>query len=168
VEIIATPEGNASEATRNDWWNALYDERHGDTASSAAYEEFDDDELCEDDESDDTESRERAPRQSLREYVADHGDQQRRFWRLVYNGSAAGAGWGLGWVGDMERMLHNCAAETGDAGAALILGVAVMGVVIAVIDRRTRHWYSALAWACRIPLASAVVALALFTPAITL
>jgi hypothetical protein len=34
-----------------------------------------------------------------------------------------------------------------------------------VWDRRTRHWWPGLAWAARIPLATAITALALWAPA---
>jgi hypothetical protein len=34
-----------------------------------------------------------------------------------------------------------------------------------VWDRRTRHWWPGIAWAARIPLATAVLAVALWAPA---
>ena len=126
----------------------------------------DEDEDGEDDEDD--ASRQRAPRRPLREYLTDHGDQERRFRRLVYNSTAAGAGWCLGLVGEADGLLHECGASTGDSVAALILGAGFVAAALMLVDRRTRGWYAPLAWVCRIPLASAALALALFTPHIVL
>ena len=137
-------------------------------------EEFDDDpdEESDDDSGDSGDSgdasRQRAPRRPLREYLTDHGDQERRFRRLVYNSTAAGAGWCLGLVGEADGLLHECGASTGDSVAALILGAGFVAAALMLVDRRTRGWYAPLAWVCRIPLASAALALALFTPHIVL
>jgi hypothetical protein len=144
-----------------------------DAADAAdAYEEFDDDELAEDDESDDEPSRGRTarlhPRQVKAYILEHHGEQQLRFKKLLYNASAAGAGWGLSWEGRLHEVLVSCGRETSDPYAAMILGAAVVGATAILIDRRTRGWWWPLAWVCRIPLAAAVLALALYTPAATI
>jgi hypothetical protein len=108
------------------------------------------------------------PRQ-VRGYVLEHhGDASKRFKLLVYNAGAAGTGWGFGWEGRLHSVLVACGRETGDPYAAMILGAAVVGAAVALIDRRTRHWWWPLAWVCRIPLATAILALALYTPAATI
>lgn len=84
--------------------------------------------------------------------------------RLLYSASAAGAGYLLG----LEPLLADVIAECGreaSIGAALVIGLAVTGLIAHLWDRRTRHWWWGLAWAARIPLASAVTALALWAPA---
>jgi hypothetical protein len=141
-----------------------------------AYEEFDNDELADDDETDDEDQADVRPSRAARLHprqvraylVEQHGEQRQRWRYLAYNGSAAYAGWALGWEGSLHGLLVDCGRETGDPLAAIILGLAVVGLARAVIDRRTRGWWSGLAWVCRIPLASAVLALALYTPAMNL
>lgn len=146
----------------------LDDDQDDDAAD--AFEEFDDsDELAEDDETDNEVPRERIAARlhptRVREYLRDeHGDQQRRLRNLAYSGSAAGLGWGLGLVDRLHALLDECARQTGDPYAALVLGAGVIAAAVLLVDRRTRGWYRPLAWACRIPLASAVLALALYTP----
>lgn len=84
--------------------------------------------------------------------------------RLLYNASAAGAGWGLGLYREFAWVLTDCGTSQGVA-AALILGVGGTLVIAHVWDRRTRHWWPGIAWAARIPLATALLALALYAPA---
>jgi hypothetical protein len=140
-----------------------------------AYEEFDDDGELDDDETDDeidAEPRIGAARfhpRRVREHVAEHhGEQRQRLRHLAYNGSAAVVSWGLGWEESVHAVLVDCGRETGDPYAAIVLGVAAVGAAVVLIDRRTRGWWGPLAWICRIPAASAVLALALYTPAVTL
>lgn len=87
--------------------------------------------------------------------------------RALYNAGAAGAGWGLGLVPLLDHALDSCGRDA-SIGAALLLGVGGCLAVAHLWDRRTRHWWAGLAWAARIPLASAVTALALWAPASTL
>jgi hypothetical protein len=82
---------------------------------------------------------------------------------LLYNGLAALAGWGLALTRLFGDVITQCAQHAG-IRAALILGVAMIVVIGQFWDRRTRGWYGPLAWVCRIPLASAVVALGLYAP----
>jgi len=82
----------------------------------------------------------------------------------LYNATAAGAGWVLGLEPLIGRALASCGAEAG-LGPALIVGCSTCLLTAHLWDRRTRHWWGGLAWAARIPLASAITALALYTPA---
>ncbi|KAB7850148.1 hypothetical protein [Streptomyces mobaraensis] len=85
----------------------------------------------------------------------------------LYNVAAAGAGWALGLKPALTDAITSCGEQTGISGA-LVLGGAICLGTAHFWDRRTRHWYRPLAWAARIPLASAVTALALYTPAATI
>ncbi|MEU5091702.1 hypothetical protein [Streptomyces sp. NPDC021356] len=82
----------------------------------------------------------------------------------LYNGSAAGAGWSLGLYDQFAHAIASCGSEASVSGA-LVLGAGGCLLIAHVWDRRTRHWWPGLAWAARIPLASAVLALALWAPA---
>jgi hypothetical protein len=84
--------------------------------------------------------------------------------RALYNASAAGAGWGLGLYQQCARALADCGQQYSVSGA-LVLGVGGCLVIAHVWDRRTRHWWPGIAWAARIPLATAFLALALWAPA---
>ncbi|MGY5048279.1 hypothetical protein ACWDE0_22005 [Streptomyces sp. 900105755] len=84
--------------------------------------------------------------------------------RALYNASAAGAGWGLGLYRQFAWALNDCGTSQGVA-AALILGIGGTLLIAHVWDRRTRHWWPGIAWAARIPLATALLALALYAPA---
>jgi hypothetical protein len=85
---------------------------------------------------------------------------------LLYNASAAGAGWGLGLYQQCAASLADCGTRYSTSGA-LTLGIGTCLLVAHVWDRRTRHWWAGLAWAARIPLATTVLALALWAPAAT-
>lgn len=83
--------------------------------------------------------------------------------RLIYNVSAAGAGYAWGPTRMIGHWIELCGKET-SIGGALVLGASICLLIAALWDRRTRHWYWLLAWVARIPLASAVTALALYAP----
>ena len=83
--------------------------------------------------------------------------------RLLYNATAAGAGWGLGLYEQFAHVIEDCA--TTSIGAALVVGIGSTVLIAHVWDRRTRHWWPGIAWIARIPLATAVLALALWAPA---
>jgi hypothetical protein len=83
--------------------------------------------------------------------------------RLLYNASAAGAGWGLGLYQPLAHALEDCG--TSSIGGALVLGIGGTALIAHTWDRRTRHWWPGIAWIARIPLATAVLALALWAPA---
>ncbi|NUS83686.1 MAG: hypothetical protein HOY75_13300 [Streptomyces sp.] len=82
---------------------------------------------------------------------------------FLYNASAAGAGWFLGLYHQFAWALDDCGRSS--IGGALVLGTAATGLIAHVWDRRTRHWWTGIAWCARIPLATAVLALALWAPA---
>lgn len=84
--------------------------------------------------------------------------------RFLYNATAAGAGWMLGLYSKFAWALDDCGHQEG-ADAALILGVGGAALIAHVWDRRTRHWWPGIAWCARIPLATALLALALWAPA---
>ena len=84
--------------------------------------------------------------------------------RLLYNATAAGAGWALGLYQQFAHAIADCAATT-SIGGALVLGIGSTALIAHVWDRRTRHWWPGIAWCARIPLATAVLALALWAPA---
>ncbi|WP_371631854.1 hypothetical protein OG892_39735 [Streptomyces sp. NBC_00341] len=84
--------------------------------------------------------------------------------RLLVNAGAAGAGYGLGLVPLLGGWIDECGRMTSISGA-LVLGGGICLVVAHVWDRRTRHWHPALELVARIPLMSAITALALYAPA---
>jgi len=84
--------------------------------------------------------------------------------RALYNASAAGAGWGLGLYQQCAAALADCGQQYSASGA-LVLGVGGCLLVAHFWDRRTRHWWPGIAWAARIPLATLILALALWAPA---
>ncbi|MFE3907211.1 hypothetical protein ACFXPY_45095 [Streptomyces sp. NPDC059153] len=84
--------------------------------------------------------------------------------RLLYNVSAGAAGWFLGLTPQISVAIETCGVAT-SIGGALVLGGGICLATAAFWDRRTRHWYQPLAWAARIPLMSAITALALYAPA---
>lgn len=84
--------------------------------------------------------------------------------RLLANAGAAGAGYVLGLTPMFGTWIEECGRTT-SIGGALFLGGSMCLAIGHFWDRRTRHWYPGLAWAARIPLASAITALALYAPA---
>lgn len=82
----------------------------------------------------------------------------------LYNASAAGAGWGLGLYQPCAAALADCGSNYSTSGA-LVLGIGGCLLIAHVWDRRTRHWWPGIAWAARIPLATVVLAVALWAPA---
>jgi hypothetical protein len=82
----------------------------------------------------------------------------------LYNTAAAGTGWALGLYAPFAAALEDCGSNY-SIGGALVVGVGGCLLIAHVWDRRTRHWWPVLAWAARIPLATAVLALALWAPA---
>lgn len=84
--------------------------------------------------------------------------------RLLYNVSAAGVGYFYGPTRMVGGWIESCGRET-SIGGALVLGGGICLLTAHFWDRRTRHWMPGLAWVARIPLASALTALALYAPA---
>ncbi|MET8982119.1 hypothetical protein ABZX85_41705 [Streptomyces sp. NPDC004539] len=81
----------------------------------------------------------------------------------LYNASAAGAGWALGLYDPLAAALADCGHDS--TAGALVLGTTTCLLIAHTWDRRTRHWWPGIAWAARIPLATALLALALWAPA---
>jgi hypothetical protein len=125
-------------------------------------EDLDDEEEDEEPGEDDPRPRRRSRTAHRQHWRAQLRRARRVRWAL-YNGGAGLVGWGLG----LERLDHwtitTCARDTGSPTAAIILGLGLIAAVRYLIDRRTRHWWPPLAWFCRIPLATAVLGLALYT-----
>jgi len=84
--------------------------------------------------------------------------------RLAYNASAAGVGWWCGLTPEIRGWIEDCGRST-SIGGALTLGGGICLVLAVFWDSRTRHWMPGLAWVARLPLASALTALALYAPA---
>jgi hypothetical protein len=85
---------------------------------------------------------------------------------LIYTGTAAATGYGIGLVPLMEGWITDCGHANGTAGA-IALGVGLAVATGVLIDHRTRAWWGPLPWVCRIPLASAILALLLYAPGVT-
>lgn len=83
---------------------------------------------------------------------------------LTYNSTAAGTGWCCHLVQPFQALIATCGVATGSQVSAVILGAGICTLIGWRWDRPTRGWWGPLPWACRIPLASAVVALALYAP----
>lgn len=173
--LTPPPTPPAPERAPDDWWDRLY----GDTKkpsgkpkpargrSKAAPEAGD---VWEDAEPDD-ESSPQAVRRGTHNPARRAHDAYTalnpRTRVLVYNGSAAGGGWCFGLGQLFSGWITACQHDTGHVGAALALGVGMVIACGVLIDWRTRHWWGPLPWLCRIPLASAVLALALYAPGVT-
>jgi hypothetical protein len=84
--------------------------------------------------------------------------------KFLYNATAAGTGWALGLYHQLAGAIADCGKTTSIAGA-LTLGIGMCLLIAHLWDRRTRHWWGGIAWCARIPLATALVALALYAPA---
>jgi hypothetical protein len=81
----------------------------------------------------------------------------------LYNASAAGTGWALGLYQPLSHAIADCGQQAGASGA-LVLGIGGCLLIAHTWDRYTRHWWPPLAWCARIPLATALLALALWAP----
>lgn len=95
-----------------------------------------------------------------------YGQLPSRARTLLYTGSAAAGGWAFGLPQRFESWITQCGHDTSTSGA-LVLGAGMVLAAGVLVDRRTRHWWGPLPWLCRIPLASALLALALYAPGAT-
>ena len=83
--------------------------------------------------------------------------------RLLYNASAATTGWALGLYHPLAAAIADCGQHYSTSGA-IVLGTSSSLLIAHLWDRRTRHWWPPLAWCARIPLATTLLALALWAP----
>lgn len=94
-------------------------------------------------------------------------DQRKRVARVLYNGTAAGIGWAAGggpWV--LDSLLYYGQAD-GNNGVWVGVGVIVVCLIAEMRSHGWRHRgrhvvWQLLGWIARIPLATAVLALALY------
>jgi hypothetical protein len=165
------------------WWERLYDDAHTDHGGPvpkrrarvpsmrkpAAVEP--DGEPVEWVEEDDPADPARTPRTryvpipSDRIHTAYAGLEPRARW-ILHTGTAAATGWGIGLEQALRGLIAECGHDTGQVLPGVLLGLTLV-TAGALLARRTRHWWPPLAWACRIPLASALLAVALYAPGVT-
>jgi hypothetical protein len=139
------------------WWSVRGNRRQEDDGQDDEIEEE------EDLEEEPAEPRDRPQRPGTYRRRRRTVDTRPARWRwALYNGTAAGTGWGLGLERYLNSAITSCARETNPV-AGIILGLGMAAVIRIFIDSRTRYWWPPLAWFLRIPLASAVLALALYT-----
>ena len=182
-----TPQPPAAPASGDEWWDRLYDDtddHHGaatprrrripplrrpaapkavpePTEQPEADPEWEDAEPV--DESTPAVVR-RDRRNPARELHTTWGQVDRRTRWLLTNGAAATAGWYLGLAPLFHGWVADCGRQSGTTAALCLGGGLILGT--ALLDGRTRGWWPPLAWACRIPLASAVLAIALYAPGV--
>lgn len=163
----------------DDWWGRLYDEQQDDHAGTKVPKQrrkatarpavpAPETPVWEDEDGDDETTpaaRRRTAHSPGRRIHAAYLDLAPRTRVLLYNGSAAALGWGLGLLSLFEQWITACQYDTGHISAALTLGAGITLTCGVLIDRRTRHWWGPLPWLCRIPTATAVLAVALYAPA---
>jgi hypothetical protein len=184
--IDGTPDAPAA----GDWWERLYDEAQPDHAGAASKrrripplrrpeprkpttepeadpadeEEGDGWEDAEPDDESTPQAVRRGRRSPSRLVQAEFAGLERRMQWLISTAAGAGIGWAIG----LEHLLHgwitDCAHDTTPT-SGLILG---LGLVAASAGAayRARGWWPPLAWACRIPAATALLALCLYAPGV--
>ncbi|NDZ63582.1 hypothetical protein [Streptomyces cyaneofuscatus] len=119
-------------------------------------------------------TRKAIPRRTPRRGATLHIDQHPRLRAVLYNAAAAGAGWwcGLGpWM--FQGITHYGQAHDVQRGVWVGAGLALVSLAV---EARTHAWRRpdrpvltrAAGWAGRIPLATALTALALYGPDATL
>jgi hypothetical protein len=92
------------------------------------------------------------------------GLERRAQW-LLNTGASATSGWLLGLEPTFAGWITDCGHDNGTL-PAVILGVGMV-CAGAYINHRARAWWPPLAWVCRIPFATAILALALYAPGAT-
>lgn len=86
-----------------------------------------------------------------------------RAW-LLYNGTAAAAGWAVGFTGAIDPYLASAHDAGLPAGIGLLLVSALPGVWLPYFRAVPPPLRPAVAWICRIPPATILLALTLYTP----
>jgi hypothetical protein len=153
------PASDAPAPDADDWWDDLY---AGDEPADEPDGEAPDDE---DDTPPPTPARTRrashrpSPRQSLLD--AWDGTSPRLRW-LIYHGTAAGFGWGLGIVTWSTQVTVWIAADRyADPQSITCYALALAAVAL---YRRTRHWWWPVAWMTATPICSIVTGVLLYAP----
>lgn len=160
-----------SAVREDDWWDALYE---GEPTKAAT-------EPAADPDGPDTVSvavrlgRTRPPQlrpadhiTALARHALPSGIRVQRLGWLAYNGGAALAGWKLGvvpWAAGRIAYYGNGDTPRGVwLGIALVLACSVLEIRTHPLRDRSRHpWVRLAGWVTRIPVASAVLALALYS-----
>lgn len=164
---------------RADWWEQLYDGQQGDHAGAtvpkqrrkaparpakpapaeSGWEDADGD-----DESTPQAVR-RSRRDPIRRIQTEFASLERRAQWAISTGAGAGIGWALGLEHLFGGWITSCGHDT-TPGTGLILGLGLLGVC-SYAAHATRRYWPPLAWACRIPAATALLALCLYAPGVT-
>jgi len=185
-----TPQPPAAPASGDEWWDRLYDDtddHHGAAAPrrrripplrrpaapkpvpDEPTEQPEPDPEWEDaepvDESTPAAVR-RDRRDPVREWQAGWAQIQPRMRWLLANGACAAAGWGLGLVPLLSGWIADCGHQSGTTAALCLGGGIVLATAIADGYARAHAWWPPLAWVARIPLASAVLTIALYAPGV--
>ncbi len=164
------------------WWERLYEEPAAGSSSTDVGLESDDEEPWEEQPEEPEGPPEKTPRQwrvphrrlsphlprlparvqqTYSTWSSGMDPKRAARWRWVlYNGSAALAGWGLNANRPVAGALASCAQATNTV-SALLLGAGMCAVTWHFADRHTRGWWPPLAWVMRIPLATVVLVLVL-------
>lgn len=168
-------------APEEDWWFALYGDRSAPGKSPASkiapprVHSPDDDSEAWEEITDPTDPATAEARvgvvrkggQQALGWAQGHADLvqhlERRMRWVISTAAAAGIGWGVGFEQMCRACLNSCQHDTGSQVAASIVGAALVALG-AWGAYRARRWWPPLAWTCRIPFASALLALCLYAP----
>ncbi|MEU9199000.1 hypothetical protein [Streptomyces sp. NPDC048332] len=88
---------------------------------------------------------------------------RRRLW-LVYHGSAAAVGWWLGLAGQMADLLASAGNGAPAAGIAMAAVTYIVASYLPGLPYMPPALHPVTVWAARIPVCTAVLALALYAP----
>lgn len=100
-----------------------------------------------------------------RRVQAEFGGLERRMQWLLSTGAGAGIGWFLGLEHLFAGWIADCARDN-STSTGLIFGVGLV-LTCGYASHRTRGCWPPLAWTCRIPFATALLALDLYAPGVT-
>ena len=103
-------------------------------------------------------------RASQRLQIEFTGLERRMQW-LLSTGAGAGIGWGFGLEQEFSGWITSCGADNTPA-TGVIFGVGLL-LVCSFAAYRARGWWPPLAWACRIPASTALLAVLLYAPGAT-
>lgn len=162
----------------DDWWERLYDQAQNDHAGAVPKQrripslrppKSRPDEPGWEDEPGPDETTPQAVRRNRRDPVrriqTEYAGLQPRIRWLINTGAGAALGWALGLEHLFGGWISSCGHDT-TPGTGVILGVGLLGVC-SYAAHATRRYWPPLAWACRIPATTALLALALYAPGVT-